>query len=109
MVYKGTIKLAKTADLIRQQLHQHRRERVRQELQWRRAAMRVVLLEMRRRGLLEERQRQEKKRQPQPDSPRSSSPPTTPEVIDDDGDDDDYSDMSDVDEAGKDRRIFCRN
>ena len=54
MVYKGTIVLAKTAADIAQQLHQQRRERVRQELQRGRAAMRVVLLEMRRRGLLKE-------------------------------------------------------
>jgi len=58
MVYKGTIVLAKTAaNDVAQQLHQQR-ERVRQELQRDRAAMRVVLLEMRRRGLLKERQRQ---------------------------------------------------
>ena len=58
MVYKGTLELAKTADALAHQLHQQRRERVRQELERRRAAMRIVLLEMRRRGLVAEGQRQ---------------------------------------------------
>ena len=111
MVYKGTLELAKTADALAHQLHQQRRERVRQELERRRAAMRVVLLEMRRRGLVAEGQRQEQEEsQPLPDSPRSPSPPTTPEVIviSDDEDDDDYSEyseMSDVDETEDDRRV----
>jgi len=113
MVYKGTLELAKTADALAHQLHQQRRERVRQELQRHREAMRVVLLEMRQRGLVAEGQRQvQEERQPQPDSPRSPSPPTTPEVIvisdDDDDSDDDYSEMSDVDETEEDRRVIQR-
>jgi len=103
MVYKGTLELAKTADALAQQLHQQRRERVRQELQRRKAVMRVVLLEMQRRGLLEEGQRQEQEeRQPQPDSPRSPCPPTTPDVLvisdNDDDSEDEYSEMSDTEE-----------